>query len=124
MPSKQVEDVYNAQRAAGKIDSRGRPTANKYQCSRCNGTGDEPEATGRNVSVLAELQKHLDDVSVPRDQHDAMSEAANLIEKLLDVIKRHREDRSYVVGFSDGFDAAISQMEPAFVNANKERDDG
>lgn len=42
MPSKQVEDVYNAQRAAGKIDSRGRPIG-KGDCRMYAKPGaDEP----------------------------------------------------------------------------------
>ena len=123
MPSKQVEDVYNAQRAAGNIDSRGRSVVNKYQCAHCNGTGDEPEAAGHDQGILAGLQKHLDDLSVPRDQHDAMATAASVIEQMLAAIKRHREDRPYVVGFSDGFDAAINRMKPRIVNSRECDDD-
>lgn len=98
----------------------GRVIENKYTCRRCGGSGDEPEATGSTIDVLTCLQKHLDDLSVPRDQHDTMSAAAQVIEQLSTTIKRHRQDRPYVDGFSDGFDAAIARMKPTIVNL-KER---
>jgi len=44
MPSKQVEDVYNARRASGEIDARGRPIKRpEIERASCPCCGAKPE---------------------------------------------------------------------------------